>query len=491
MTIADKLKQIKQSTDAIKASASALTGEVQTDLTSIAIILDTANPASATDILNMLGYNSTNAPDLYNAFLSSLDKEEGASYNGDTSVLLPKLTLDENGVYTLTSEMFQNSTILTIPKGKYNGISYTSYDGMFQDCANLLWIPDMELISDSNNYTCTRMFYGCKSLRTVGNLNMNGCTNAYYMFYGCANLESITSIDTSNITNMGLMFSGCTKLKSIPQLNTSNATDMTSMFGNCSTLESIPLLDTSNVTNMTSMFTSCSSLTSVPQLNTSNVTTMKTMFEACSTLKSIPQLNTSKVTDMSNMFKNCYELTSVPQLDYSSVTNMSGSFNYCRALITTPDLNFESATNLTGLFSYSSELVTVGNLNTPNITSTSSIFNKCDKLEKIASIDVRSVTTTTSMFSYNTTKTLKYVVFKNLGQSTANSWSFVNITNWGVNDDKYPDAKQSLIDSLITYSYDRASAGMSACTITLSSTTRALLTDDEITQIATKGYTIA
>ena len=491
MTIADKLKQIKQSTDAIKASASALTGEVQTDLTSIAIILDTANPANATDILNMLGYTSTNAPDLYNAFLNSLNKEEGATYNNDTTVLLPKLTLDANGVYPLKWEMFRNSTILTVPKGKYSS-SGLGYSSMFQGCTNLLWIPDLELFkSDSNTYSCSNMFQGCASLRTVGNLNMKGCTDVYYMFQGCMKLESIASLDTSSVTNTGLMFNDCKKLKSIPHFDTSNVTDMSSMFGNCSALESIPLLDTSNVTYMPGMFTSCSSLSTIPQLDTSNVKDMSRMFETCSTLKSIPQLNTSKVTDMSSMFKNCYELTSVPQLDYSSVINMSNGFNYCRALTTAPDLNFESATNLTGLFSYSSELVTVGNLNTPNITSTSSMFNKCDKLEKIASLDVKSVTSTTSMFSYNSTSTLKYVVFKNLGQSSATSWDFGNIMKWGVNDDKYPDARQSVIDTLITYSYDRASAGKSACTVRLNSATRALLTQDEIAQITAKGFTIS
>lgn len=492
MTIANKLKQIKQSTDAIKASATALTGEVQTDLTSIAIILDTANPANATDILNMLGYTSTNAPDLYNAFLNSLNKEEGASYANDTSVLLPKLTLDENGAYKMRMEMFKDSTILTVPQGKYIVNGYIGYGSLFEGCTTLLWIPDLELLrSDSGTYSCARMFVRCPSLRTVGNLNMKGCENAYYMFQGCSNLESIASLDTSSVTNTGMMFNGCTKLKSIPHFNTSNVTDMSGMFGSCSALESIPLLDTSNVTYMPGMFTSCSSLSTIPQLDTSNVTNMKGMFETCSTLKSIPQLNTSKVTDMSGMFKNCYELTSVPQLDYSSVTNMSNGFNYCRTLTTAPDLNFESATNLTGLFSYSSELVTVGNLNTPNITSTSSMFNKCDKIEKIASLDVKSVTSTTSMFSYNSSSTLKYVVFKNLGQSSATSWDFGNIMKWGVNDDKYPDARQSVIDTLITYSYDRASAGKSACTVRLNSAARALLTEEEIAQITAKGFTIS
>lgn len=446
MTIANKLKQLKQSTDAIKASASALTGEVQTDLTSIATILDTANPANATDILNMLGYTSTNAPDLYNAFLYSLNKEEGTTYENNTSVLLPKLTLDENGVYKGDSNMFKNSTIITVPKGKYlvlNG-NTPNYINMFNGCTSLLWIPDIELLGNDsyNTYNCNNMFQNCASLKTVGNLNMKGCTNAFYMFQGCENLESIASMDTSNVTSMNMMFQGCKSLISIPQLDTSNVTDMAYMFSSCSVLESIP------------------------------------------------QLNTSKVKGMNYIFQGC-ALSSIPQLDYSAVTSMNSGFSILTKITTVPDLNFESATSLRNLFESDSALVTVGNLNTPKLTSISSMFNYCNKLKKIASIDVRSVTDTSSMFSYNTTNALKYMVLKNLGQSSATSWSFSNITNWGVNDDNYPDARQSLIDTLITYSYDRASAGMSACTISLSANTKAQLTDDEITQIATKGYTIA
>lgn len=446
MTIADKLKQIKQSTDAIKASATALTGEVQTDLTSIAIILDTANPANATDILNMLGYTSTNAPDLYNAFLNSLNKEEGASYKDDTTVLLPKLTLDENGVYVCKYQMFKNSTILTVPQGKYLGLNGMSpgYYEMFYGCRSLQWIPDLELLGNDygDTYTCDGMFESCPSLMTVGNLNMKGCWDASGMFSGCSKLESIASLDTSNVTNMQRMFRFCLELKSIPQMDTSKVTNMSSMFSDCSKLESLP------------------------------------------------QLNTSKVTNMSYIFNGCSALTSVPQFDYSSVTNLSNGFGYT-GLTEVPDLNLESATNLQYLFQYDSALVTVGNLNTPKLTSIGYMFEKCDNLEKIASIDVQSVTNTYSMFGWYDAKALKYVVFKNLGQSSANSWSFTGLIHWGVNDDTYPDAKQSLIDSLITYSYDRASAGMSACTISLSANTKAQLTDDEITQIATKGYTIA
>lgn len=415
MTIADKLKQIKQSTDAIKASVTALTGEVQTDLTSIATELDKFNPANATDLLTKLGYNSNNAPDLYNALLNSL--EERDTYENNTAVLLPKLTLDENGVYTVQSKMFKGSTILTVPKGKYH--TQTIFSDMFRNCTSLLWIPDVEFSSPSNDYPCNQTFSGCTALRTVGNLNTKGCTSTFYMFEGCTNLESIASLDTSSVTDMSSMFGVCKKLKSIPQLDTSN------------------------------------------------------------------------VKFMGSIFQNCSALTSVPQLDYSSVTNMNYGFNSCTGLTTIPDLNLESATSLNSLFANSSKIVTIGKLNTPKLLSLNAMFSGCNSLKKIESIDIQSVNNTASLAGYSNMPNLKYVVLKNLGQSALSSWDFSRLTNWGVNDDTYIDAKQSLLDTLITYSYDRVSAGKGACTVKLSSTTKALLTDDEITQIATKGYTIA
>lgn len=446
MTIANKLKQLKQSTDAIKASATALTGEVQTDLTSIAIILDTANPANATDILNMLGYTSTNAPNLYNAFLNSLNKEEGTSYTNDTSVLLPKLTLDEDGIYKINeTKMFTNSTTLTIPKGKYYlGSFYEGFREMFKGCTNLIWVPDMELGAIRlDTYQCNNMFEGCTGLKTVGNLNIEGCVSMFYMFRNCTSLTSIEALNTSSVTNMSSTFESCLKLANIPQLDTSNVTTMNSAFRDCKALVTIPQLDTSNVTNM------------------------------------------------ANTFKGCISLTSVPQLDYSSATSVNSMFDGCISLTEIPDLNLESATDASYLFTNNTSLVTVGSLNTPNVTNVSSIFYTCNNLERVASLDVKSVTNSGAIYGYGSLSKLRYMVLKNIGQSSLKSWSFSSITNWGVNDDKYPDAKQSLLDTLITHSYDRASAGLGACTIKLSSTTKALLTDDEITQIATKGYTIA
>ena len=87
---------------------------------------------------------------------------------------------------------------------------------------------------------------------------------------------------------------------------------------------------------------------------------------------------------------------------------------------------------------------------------------------------------------------LRYVLIKDIGTCTGmTSISFTNWNVWGVNDETTTDARQSLIDSLLTYSFDRATAGYSTCTISLNGATKAVLTEDEIAQITAKGYTIA
>ena len=90
---------------------------------------------------------------------------------------------------------------------------------------------------------------------------------------------------------------------------------------------------------------------------------------------------------------------------------------------------------------------------------------------------------------------LRYVLLKDFGTgSGCNSASFTYWPKWGIEDETVPlsaGARQSLIDTLITYSYDRATAGYSTCTVTLHADTKALLTQDEIAQITAKGYTLA
>lgn len=113
-------------------------------------------------------------------------------------------------------------------------------------------------------------------------------------------------------------------------------------------------------------------------------------------------------------------------------------------------------------------------------------FSSCSRLEKIFGLDVASLISNGSWLE--SCSSLVFFDVKNIGKSTLNTYDFNGASVWGTGGE---DNRQSLIDSLITYSYDRASNGMSTATIKLSATTKALLTEEEIAQITNKGFTIA
>ena len=272
-------------------------------------------------------------------------------------------------------------------------------------------------------------------------------------------------------TNTSHLYDGNTNLVYAPNIDTSNVVNMTGMFQSCYSLTKVPLFNTSKVTSIGGMFRGCSSIKSVPLFDTSKVNSMDYMFYNCYSLKSVPLFNTSKVTRMDNMFYNCYSLNSVPLFDTSNVTNMIYMFNNCSGLTTVPSID------------------------TSKVTKMNNIFYNCSSLTTIEGISFKSFIDSTMNKYYivgNSNTSIRKAVFKDIGyQSKAVQFNTEYITNWGVNTDEIPDARQSLIDSLITYSFDRASAGYPTCKITLSTNTKALLTEDEKTQITAKGFTIA
>ena len=224
------------------------------------------------------------------------------------------------------------------------------------------------------------------------------------------------------------------KLK-MEQFTPSNAL---TIFKNDRGLHFAPLVDLSGITSMVEMFYGCYSLVVVPLYDTSNVMNMGSMFKYCSSLTTIPQLDTSKVTNMTQMFNGCSSLTTIPQFDTSKVTNMAQMLIYCSSLTTISQFDVSSLTNMY--------------LTLSGCTS------------------------------------LQFALIKNIGKSTLTTYDFSGASVWGTGSD---ENRQSLIDSLITYSYDRASNGMATATIKLSATTKALLTEEEIAQITNKGFTIS
>jgi hypothetical protein len=129
----------------------------------------------------------------------------------------------------------------------------------------------------------------------------------------------------------------------------------------------------------------------------------------------------------------------------------------------------------------------INKLYTSNITVMANMFYNCTNLQKIEELDIINCNNMYNMF--NGCTKLSVMTLKNFGtQSSIDLRGYVfGKTKWGQGSD---EARQSLVDSLLTYSFDRATAGYASLTVQLPSASLALLTDTKKAAIAAKGYTL-
>ena len=243
-------------------------------------------------------------------------------------------------------------------------------------------------------------------------------------------------------------------------------------------------------------FTDCSSLREVGDINiTGKVISYSNFFKNCYTLRKIGNINTTGSTNFYSMFQDCHSLTAIPQLDTSNGTEFGYMVENCHSLTSIPQLNTSNGTNFTAMFEECHSITTIPQLDTSKGTSFNSIFWGCSKLKRVEGISFKSLNSAlnrTYLTGYSALNKLRYALIKDIGTCTGMTRvDFSQFFVWGVEDETTTDARQSLIDSLLTYSFDRATAGYSTCTIALASATKKLLTSDEIAQITSKGYTIA
>lgn len=174
------------------------------------------------------------------------------------------------------------------------------------------------------------------------------------------------------------------------------------------------------------------------------------------------------------------------------------------------DLNLKSATSIFMFASKCSSLKKV-KLVLDSITYIGTVFSSCEKLEIIHFIAPRlnslstfsnsslpsikkiilEVSPRVSSISFDIDKYVAnwtFLLIKSLTSNTTASINFRGCTSWGTGSQ---ENRQSLIDTLITYSYDRIANGLNPVTIQLSAATIELLTDEEIATINNKGYTLA
>lgn len=321
----------------------------------------------------------------------------------------------------------------------------------------------------------------------------------------CKNLVIFPQIDLNKLDcalNTGF-FDGCSALQVIPQMDYSNWTNFTQMFRDCSSLTDVGSIDCTSSTCLGQMFWRCTKLPYNPLVNvTNNLTSLDYLFAGCnslSTLGDISNWNVSGVTDFDDIFENCQQLTTIDisNWDMSNATRLYSTFSGCVNLTELKIPYNIGAPAMGNTFKNCSSLTVISPINTENVTYFASPFDGCTKLVRIEGISVKSYgnISKSSLFAYNNQSYTRYMLMKDMGTNVnQTSVALSNILNWGIEDETIPlsqGARQSLIDSLITYSFDRASAGYSVSTITLSTNTKALLTEDEIAQITAKGYTIA
>lgn len=171
----------------------------------------------------------------------------------------------------------------------------------------------------------------------------------------------------------------------------------------------------------------------------------------------------------------------------------------CRGIIY--DGNKNSSENTMGhIFENCKSLksVTFRNTDNKNCVNWWGTFNNCNNLETVNNIDLKAAFCVHPF--YTNSPKVKNLVIKNIGYT---DWSYISdlflprcpentinltgVPNWGADSEAN---RKTLVDSLLTYSFDRRSANRVTHNIWLDSTTLARLTDTEKAAIVAKGYNL-
>lgn len=288
-------------------------------------------------------------------------------------------------------------------------------------------------------------------------------------------------------TNVQYKFQKDENLIFLPNLNYDNATSIDAMCYQSRNLIYVDSIVAPKCTTAYSLFEDCTSLVGIREIYLPNCTSFLNLFKNTNLCK-VVLYSTGNVSIFDGFVQNCKSLDTLI-IDITSAISCNllaaGASSLNKVTLVGDAVNVNNFQN-----SFRETSITeMHELNSVSATNMHAMFYTCRYLQKIHGIDFTSVTNAAEFVGE--CRNLRYLLIKNLGKSSLTSYTFNTTTNWGVANDEIADARQSLIDSLITYSYDRASNGMSTAIIKLSANTKALLTEEEIAQITNKGFTIS
>lgn len=333
-------------------------------------------------------------------------------------------------------------------------------------------------------------------------------------------------IDTSKVTFIAAQTFSSPNLAYLPLLDTSKVTSIpyggVFQYGSSPKIRRLPAFDFSSINVMEGGFSrNCEYLEYVPDMYFPNATALGTLFRGCIRLVNTPRVDwTDKAETVYGMFMESPGPNPVSEwTDFKCASNISNMFQHMSSTIDWKDYTFTSRAASVALFQFfqNSRIASfpkfdfkdVGNMeqfigwcaqlpdSIPDFSKWGGVknFNQfmCDAPKNVKRVEGLNFASVEQMdvYAFWGCSSLRFIRILNLGKGSCTSYSFSDCSNWGVNDSSNTDARQSLVDTLLTNSYDRSAAGLAAITVSLSSASRNALTNEEKAAITAKGITLS
>lgn len=386
----------------------------------------------------------------------------------------------------------------------------TSLRGLFGS-TNLINCP---ILDTSKSTLFFDMFYDCQQLQSVPWFDITALNDSTEIFWESSNHKDLgetvnqeegTSFPENTTEALGCIYQHCGNLTTVP--------DVLNKRGGFYNIELVPTV--TRYVALTCMFNNCYNLIQAPPICLTYVVGMNSMFKGCAHLKEVNVYgNSTNLLNLGNAFAEMRAMDRPPYIDTKNVRIFSATFSVS-AIKEVPEYNYQNATAVDSLFMYCSNLEYIPKMNTSKCVNFWYVFHNCKNLKVIKEIDLKNLCTQGEFYKeyiesgtgirtqhtydkdaeewswewfLGSCPKLEYMVIKNLGyrELAPHSISFSSAP-WGRGSEQN---RKSLIDSLITYSFDRAKAGYPSMNIKLSTTTKNILTNTEKAQIVAKGYTL-
>ena len=437
---------------------------------------------------------------------------------------------DMSSVTSLDAFFSGCAGLTTLDLNSWDTSSNTGISSMFANCSNLTSLQIGEW-KTSKLANMREAFSGCSNLTVldIGGWDTSSLSNLWGTFKNCKKITSL-HFDKWKVSKVQYLNDICSGMNQLTDVvlgdgNMPNLVNIQGAFASCWNIKTVDVSKwgVGNVSSFGYAFRDCSSLTA---LDTSgwtpnNINSIEYAFCNCRSLTSIDvsKWNMSKVKGINMAFSGCSSLTEIAfgsDTTMPLVTNAYAAFNCCSKLkrVVLPKGAMNSLVYIHAMFSACTALETVENFDTWSSSALcyiGSAFSGCKALQSISCPNLIPSNNSSlgSASAFITGTTVDYIDLSGWDTSSVKGdvWGSL-LTNNAFNSlylgENFFAMKikctvslvsstwtdESVQESLVNTSYDRASAGLPTVTIKVHANTKAVLSDDDIATLESKGYAI-